>query len=107
MVDLLGNERHEGMQQLEQLLEELYGMAIHRGVHRLFETGLRPFQVPAAEIVPYQGVQCFQRFADTELGKELTERRGYLAQPVLEPLDGKLLRIVDGGQSAFPAFYEL
>src|ERR1700722_4953247 len=56
MIDLLGDEGHIRMQQLQQLLKEDYSVLISPKIYWLTHCGLRPLQVPAAEIVPDKGI---------------------------------------------------
>src|SRR5262249_19837752 len=82
---------------LHQLSEIIDRMTIDGGVDGLLEAGFYPLQVPAAEIVPYERVQYFQRFAQPEFRKQLFNLSPDLPKTVPEPFDGKA-RV--GGQGA-------
>ena len=54
MPDFLGDERHERMQCLHQDLHETDRPILRHPVYRLAVSRLDHFQVPGAEIIPYQ-----------------------------------------------------
>src|ERR1044072_440598 len=86
MVQLFCHKRHEGMEQLHQLFKEGDGFIEYAGGDRLFKTRFYPFQVPAAEIIPYQAVNGFQRFAETEILKETIYFCLYFSQSAFKPI---------------------
>ena len=105
--DFLGDERHEGVQQQHQVLEELDGGSVGHGVDALALRSLHHLEVPRAEVVPSELVDAHQGIAQAVLVDVVVGFGQHLVEARLKPLDGHLGSLGLGGVFIhIPAFHE-
>ena len=94
LPQLLGNERHEGVQHHEQLFEELQCLIVGLLVDRLclaIDVGrLHHLQIPAGELIPEELIDSHQGLRDTILLEQVVHLSVGLLQLSLKPSGSNL-----------------
>ena len=92
LPQLLGDKRHEGVQHLEQGLEEAQCLVVSGAVDGLGFAidvgGLDHLEVPAGELIPEQAVDSHQCLGDAVLAEEVVDLLVGLLELGVEPLGG-------------------
>ena len=88
MPELLGDERHYGVDELEQLLEEGAGGVVGGSVDGASPCGLDELEVPAAVVVPEELVDGHQGVGDAQLGVVVLHRLYRAREQAVEPFHG-------------------
>ena len=95
LPQLLGDEWHEGMQHLQQDLEELQRLVVSSfvdGLRLTIDVGrLHHLQIPARELIPEQLIDSHQSLADTILLEEVVHLLIGLLQFGFKPLCRNLI----------------
>ena len=78
------------MQQLQQIIEEAQGGAIHRAADGLTVSRLNHLEVPRRELIPKQFVHCHQCFAQAVLYKQVGYFGSHFVLFGLKPVNGFL-----------------
>ena len=116
LPQLLSDEWHEGVQHLQQNLEELERLVVSSFVDGLRFTidvgGLHHLQIPARELIPEQLIDSHQGLRDTVFLKEVVHLLIGLLQLSFKPLGGNLvtsdtsLTSLTSVTGYFPALYQ-
>ena len=88
LPELLGDEGHEGVEQAEQLVEELLRAGKRFGVDGALVGGLHQLEVPAAEVIPEEFVEPLEGLRDAVAAEVCLQLGDVAAHDVAEPLDG-------------------
>ena len=86
MPQFLCNKRSKWLNNFQNFLEEIFRCFNRFGINWLLVTWLDHFQIPRAEIVPYQFVSCHQRFGNFEFIKQFIDFDKLLVKFSIEPL---------------------
>src|SRR5689334_25424441 len=76
LPQLLGDERHDGMQQTQRLVERVQqdrsrDLAGPRVLVVGAQTSLQGFQIPVGELVPHEAPRCFRVLVETKASESL------------------------------------
>ena len=88
LPQLFGDERHEGMQEVEQVVEETECGTISRRVNRGLVRGLHHFEVPRGKFIPEEAVHFHEGFGNAVLREQIRDGGSALAELRSEPFGG-------------------
>ena len=107
LPQFLRDKRHEGVEQMQQVVEETNHRVVSLLVDGLSVGGLHDFEEAGGEFIPEEAVHLFQGFAQAVAGKLFLDVRRTHAQLCVKPRHGLARRLgLLGSSVGLPAFHE-